>query len=394
MSFRFEDEDVPRALLRQRAYNLRWATLPPDVIALTAADPDFAVAPCIRDAIADYARGGVFSYGPAEGLPEFRTACAKVVTERKGYACDARQILAVDSAAAGMLHVARLTLRPGDEAIVFDPVDFLFQSSVEAAGGVVVRLPVDPITGRFDVEELERRITPRTKLLGVCNPHNPVGRVFTREELAALADVAVRHNLWVMNDEIWSDIVYDRGSFVSLPSLGPAIAQRTFTVHGFSKTFGLAGLRIGFVVAPDEDALEALITVAAARSTMTGAATLSQVAATAAYTEGWPWAEAFLDHLRARRDQGVAALRGMGLSVRPPEGTYVLFPSVEHLGIEPTVLVDRLREEARVAVVPGAARWFGPGAEGRIRIVFSTSEAILGEGLSRLGGFLASLPRT
>jgi aspartate/methionine/tyrosine aminotransferase len=116
---------------------------------------------------------------------------------------------------------------------------------------------------------------------------------------------------------------------------------------------------------------------------------LSQVAATAAYTDGWPWAEAFLDHLRARRDQGVAALTRMGLPVRSPEGTYVLFPSVEHLGVDPTVLVERLREEARVAVVPGAARWFGPGAEGRIRIVFSTSEALLGEGLARVAGFLS-----
>ena len=113
----FSDDAVPLALLRQRAYNLRWATQPPDVIPLTAADPDFQTAPVIREALADFARSGVYSYGPAEGLPEFRRACADMFARRKGMPIVADQVLAVDSAAAGMLHVARLVIRPGDEEI-------------------------------------------------------------------------------------------------------------------------------------------------------------------------------------------------------------------------------------------------------------------------------------
>ena len=191
----FSDAAVPRALLRQRAYNLRWATQPSDVIPLTAADPDFAVAPVIREAMLDYVAGGVFSYGPAEGLPAFREACARVRTERRGTPTSPGLILAVDSAAAGMLHVARLALRPGDEAIVFDPVDFLFKASVEAAGGVVKLLPVDPSTGTFDFDALEGLVTPRTRLLGVCNPLNPLGRVLTADELRRLGTFAVEHDL-------------------------------------------------------------------------------------------------------------------------------------------------------------------------------------------------------
>lgn len=381
----FDDSAVPMPLLRERAYNLRWATLPPDVIALTAADPDFAVAEPIRRAIAAYAAGGVFSYGPAEGLPAFRAACARVVTTRKGVPTEPAQIMVVDSAAAGMMHVARFALRPGDEAIVFDPVDFLFKASVEAAGGTVKLLPVDPDTGRLDLAALTSLVTSRTRLLGVCNPVNPVGRVLTRDELRVLGEFAVAHDLWIMNDEIWSDIVYEPGAFVSIASLSPAIAARTITVHGFSKTFGLAGLRIGYLVAPSDTVFEALMEVSRARTTMTGAVTLSQVAATAAYEECWPWADAFVAHLRAQRDLGVERLsRIPGVRVLCPEGTYVLFPDVRALGVPAEVLVERLMTEGRVAVVPGAARWFGPGAEGHLRLVFSTSRAILSEGLDRI----------
>ena len=202
---------------------------------------------------------------------------------------------------------------------------------------------------------------------------------------AAEPDFAVAHDLWILNDEIWSDIVYAPGTFTSLASVSSAIAARTITVHGFSKTFGLAGLRIGYVVAPSDTVFAALLEVSRAPTTMTGASTLSQVAATAAYEQCWPWAEAFVAHLAAQRDLAVERLRGIpGVRVRSPEGTYVLFPDVGALGVPATELAERLLTEGRVAVVPGAARWFGPGAEGHLRIVLSTSRGLLTEGLDRM----------
>jgi len=389
-AFSFGDADVPMALLRQRAHNLRWATLPEDVIPLTAADPDFAVAPVVREAIADYARGGVFSYGPAEGLAEFRQACACVVRERKGAPADPALVLAVDSAAAGMRHIAKLVLQPGDEAIVFDPVDFLFKASVEAAGGTVRLLPIDPASGRLNLDALPGLLTARTRLLTVCNPVNPIGSTLTPHELRVLGEFAVANGLWILNDEIWSDIVYRDATFTSLPSISPAIAARTFSVHGFSKSFGLAGLRVGFIVAPDEERFAALLADTLAPQTMSGVATISQIAAIAAYEQGWPWQQAFLAHLQRMRDRTVAALRSVeGVQVRAPEGCFVAFPDVSALTADAEDLTRRLLGEARVAVVPGAARWFGPGATGHLRICFSTSEAILDEGLGRLTTFLA-----
>lgn len=184
MSHSFANDQVPMAALRRRqAFNLRWAVQPVDVIPLTAADPDFPVAPAVREAISRQARIGLFSYGPAAGLPAFREACARFcsIERRMGGDVNPDCILAVDGAAAGLGHVCRLLLRPGDEAIIFDPVDFLFQAAVEAAGGTITRLPVDPLSGELALEQLDTLISPRTRLLCVCNPLNPVGRVLRRE---------------------------------------------------------------------------------------------------------------------------------------------------------------------------------------------------------------------
>lgn len=381
----FDNNKVNLKLLKTRAYNLRWATQPEGVIPLTAADPDFGVAQPIRDAIISYTKDGLFSYGPPEGIPEFRKACAKATSERKNYKCEPGQVLAVDSAAAGMMQVSKLIIKPGDEAIVFDPVDFLFKSSVEAAGGTVKLLSVDPLTGVFNLEALRTLITPKTKMICVCNPVNPVGRVLTYEELKAIGDFAIEHNLWIMNDEIWSDIVYDRSKFISLPSISPDIANRCFTIHGFSKAFGLAGLRVGFVICPTEKAFSDLLSSSMAQTTMTGVSTLSQIAATAAYTSCWDWVDNFLDHLRSNRDKGIAHFEQFDfLETFCPEGTYVLFPKIKSNLINTEEVCRRLITEHKVAIVPGSTRWFGDGANGHVRIVFSTSEDIFLEGIKRM----------
>ncbi|MCU1499825.1 MAG: aspartate/tyrosine/aromatic aminotransferase [Acidimicrobiales bacterium] len=381
----FRDGDVPMALLRQRAFNQRWATLSAGTIALTAADADFPVAPAISAALASYGASGVYPYGPPEGLPEYRAACARLMTEQRAVPTAPDQILAVDGAAAGMAHVARTLLAPGDEAIVFDPVDYLFAAAVEAVGATVVRLPIDLRTGRFDPDRLDSLVTPRTRLLCLCNPHNPLGRVWTVEELTAFAAVAVRHQIPVLNDEVWSAIVFEPSRFVSLGSLGEEVAGLTWTVGGFSKSHGLAGLRVGFVAAPDVVGFERLAERSGCRTTMTGAATSSQVAAVAAIEQCDDHVAAFVSHLRRMRDLAVDRLSALpGVEVRSPEGTFALFPDVSSLGVPAEELARRLLENHAVAVVPGSSRWFGPGAEGHLRITFCTSEGLLRVGLDRI----------
>ena len=388
----FSDDEVRLDLLRERAHNLRWAMQPRDVIPLTSADPDFPVAPEIGEAIKAYVDGGVLGYGPLEGLPEFKETAARVTGERKRITCSPDVILPTDGAAAAMFLIARYACEPGDEAIIFDPVDFLFGQSVDAAGGTRVYSPVDKETGAFDLEGLPDLITPRTRLICLCNPHNPLGRVMTRDELLTIGQLAVEHKLVIMADEIWSDIVYPPNEHVSIASLSPQIAERTITVFGFSKTFGIAGLRIGFLVAPNRQVYEKLVQASLVRTTAAGVSTVSQVAAKAAYEACWYWVDAFITHLKKVRDYAVERLNAMpGISCPKPQGTYVLFPDITGLGMSSQGTAGFLLAKARVAVVPGLPRWLGPGAEGNVRLCYSTSFRIITESLDRIEAALQTL---
>jgi aspartate/methionine/tyrosine aminotransferase len=367
---------------------------PPDVIPLTAADPDFRVAPEIRAALHTYVEDGLLGYGPPRGLAEFRDTMARVIRERKGVPAAPDLVLPTDSAAAAMFLVARYACQPGDEAIIFDPVDFLFGAAVDAAGGRRVYSPVNKATGEFDLDGMRRLITPRTRLICLCNPHNPLGRVLTPAELAAIGDIAVEHNLLIMSDEIWSDIVYPPHRHTSIASLDTAYADRTISIYGLSKSFGLAGLRVGFLVAPNPRVLDDLVALSKVETTAAGVTTLSQIAAVAAYEHCWYWLEKFLVHLEEVRDYAAARLNAMpGVRVRPPEGTYVLFADITGTGMDSQAAANFLRDEARVAVVPGLPRWFGPGAEGHIRLCFSTSMGIVREAMDRIETALVSRDR-
>ncbi|KEF42279.1 MAG: hypothetical protein ER33_07085 [Cyanobium sp. CACIAM 14] len=388
----FQDDAVPLSLLRQRAHNLRWAEQPEGVIPLTAADPDFPAAPVIRQALADHASSGVFSYGPPGGLTTFREAVAGYLRQR-GAAITAEGVIAVNSAAAGLAMLARHWLAPGDEAIVWDPVDFLFAHSVRLAGGVPVLWSIDR-QAPLDLEILESLVTERTRLLCLCNPHNPLGRCFSREELETIGRFCLERGIRVLSDEIWSEVVYPPHTFTSWLALEPEIARNGAVVHGFSKGFALAGLRVGYVAMADPEQAARLLRQSELPSTVDGVSTLSQVAAQAAYsTEGLAWLAAFLRHLRARRDQAVARLQTIpGLEVRTPAATYVLFVGLPAMAETVEDLVERLRREHGVAVVPGSPRWFGPGAQGHVRLCFATSAALLEEGLSRFAAGLAAAP--
>lgn len=389
----FAHQNVPMDILAERAYNFRWAETDKDVIPLTAADPDFAVAKEIRQAVADYALSGVFSYGPHQGLPEFKNALAVAMSERRGYDLTPEHILPIDSVASGMYIVARTYLEPGDEAIIFDPVDFLFEQSVLAAGAKVIRCPFDAEKGEFRLDLLPEMVSEKTKMIGVCNPHNPLGRLMRKDELAQIAEFANERDMWIMNDEIWSDVVFPELEFASFHHLEPALSKKVITVYGYSKSFGLAGLRVGAVVAPDQQSYDEIVAASNVMTTAGGVATLSQVAATTAMTQCWYWVDGFIEHLTKNRDYAVERLNAMpGITCRKPEATYLLFPNVEGTGLDSETLVAKLLEE-KIAVVPGNERFFGPGAKGHIRICFATSFEILKEGLDRIEKALSKISR-
>jgi len=391
MSF-FDDDTFRNELLRKHARN-RWGALAEDVIPLTAADPDFQVAPEIREAVKEIGSDGVFSYGEAYGNRGFREVIADTVRARKKMPCSPDDVLVTNGVAQAMMLVARYACGPGDEAVLFDPVDFLFGEAVDHAGARKVYSRVDKKTGEIDVDGVNELVTDRTRLLCICNPLNPLGRVLRRRELEGLAEIAVDNDLVVMSDEIWSDIVYDGREHFGSASLGPEVAERTVSLYGFSKTFAMAGLNIGYAVATNPEVLEGLKRIAP--SYFFSVNTVSQAAGKAAYSEAWYWAEAFLEHLQRLRDYAHSRLSTInGIRCLKPEGTYVLFPDISSFGLTSEEMAEYLLKEARVAVVPGhgdRSSYFGPGGEGNIRIVYSTTRCVIVEALDRIEEALTGL---
>ena len=379
-------------ILRQRAYNLRWATLPADVIPFTAADPDYPGPVPIAEALARYASDRYWSYAPAEGILPFRESMARFYNEQRNVPAHTDRVIATDSAAYGIYVVCKAMLNKGDEAIIFDPVDFLFGYSIAQMGATAVRYATPQTTAEMTFDGLEELITAKTKLICLCNPLNPTGKVFSRQELTVLGEIAVKHGLTILSDEIWSDIIFAPYSFTSIASLDEAIRKRTVIVTGFSKTYGLAGLRIGALTSFTDEMHRRLMDASLHNATIHGANTAGQIAAVAALDECKDWVTGILRHLTEMRNLCTVGLNiTKGVICQPPEGCYVAFADITATGRSSTDIADILMKEARVAVVPGKEEWFGPGAEGYIRLSFATNREILAEGLYRIKQTLDSL---
>lgn len=373
-------------ILQKNAYNLRWATVPEGVIPLTAADPDYPCAPEITESIIKYAKDRYFSYGPTEGQPFFKEAMASYFHNKRNIPASAAFILPVDSAAFGIDVVCRAQLEKGDEAIVFDPVDFLFRYAIEKNGAVAKSCPIstNPFD-YFDITKLQSLVSPRTKMICLCNPLNPIGKVFTKSELQAIGEFAIEHDLTILSDEIWSEITFKPFEFVSIASLDEKIRERTILVTGFSKSHGLAGLRIGAIAAFDPNKYKSIVEASFHESTIHGSNVLSQVAATAALNQSEYWLTAFKEHLHSIRDLTINGLNAInGFSCHFPQGCYLAFVNIKETGLDSATLYKQLYEVGKVAVVPGLVKWFGKGAEGYIRISFATSHEIMAEALERI----------
>ena len=433
----FEDAAVDERLLRQRAYNYRWASLPEGVLPLTAASTDFKVAAPIRDAVRSFMDDGYCSYGPNEGLPEFREELARFVSlkneaavraERGGLqhaqglgegarVVSAEEVMVVNAAAAGVYHVAQRVLgEVGDEALVMTPVDFLLSSSISSLPGRVMRRYKVKVKGAegsngrvfFDLDEMEALISPgKTKMLSICNPHNPLGRAWSAAELVQLSNFAERHALSIFSDEVWGDFVFPPLVHIPMASVSEYAAKNTYTVVGFSKNFGLEGLRVGGLIAPSREELVACVEASDTATTAGGASTLSQVAAVAAMKKGVPWLQNWRIHLEGNIAFAVdrlSAIKGVG-KVRKPDACFVVFIEIgeilkrgrcvgefEDIEIE-MALMQWLIKYYKVAIIPGLPQFFGPsGASGHLRIALATSRGILKEAFDRLEKGLNAWP--
>ena len=381
----FDNKQIKLDVLKKRAYNYRWAEVDEGVIPLTAADPDYPVAPEIQEAMIDYIKDGYFSYTPKLGYPEFSESISRGLKARKGEEIRPELILPIDSAARGMYVIAESVLKPGDEMIVFDPVDYLFRESCLAAGGKPVFFPAKLKDGYIDLSDLESYITPKTRMIGLCNPHNPYGVLYRPEDLEHIMSLCEKYDLYIMNDEIWSDIVFPEEPYRSIYSLGNDRCRRVMSVFGFSKSFGLAGLRIGCVYTTNEELFEKIIENSDMMSTAGGISSISQIAGQACMGKAYYWVDEFLVHLKDNQDYAVERLNQMPLvKAYKPHATYLLYVDIRAFGMLSEEFVEYMKKNVKLAVVSGGEKFFGKGSEGYIRICFATSREILEEGLNRL----------
>ena len=380
----FDDDKVNLLSLREKAYNYRWATLNDGIIPLTAADPDFPVAEPIVRAIHDYSKDGYFSYGPAEGLMEFKEAIAQWFDQRHNAPVDASCILPVNSAAFGLFTAAQCVLNPGDNAIIPDPVDFLFRKSIENVGAEVRTTRLDKNTGEFNMSHLDSLVDKRTKALFICNPNNPLGLSISVDQLNALIAFAERHDLWIVSDEIWADIDYFK-TVTSIASRSLNDYPKRIIVSGLSKNFGLAGLRIGYIIAPDELTYQKILYVSKHHSTAFGLSGIAQAAGIAALMDSRFWLDEFLIHLKKMRALTLDFIDKMdAFSSVSPNSTYLAFPKLISTERSSEQWVKAIMDKSHVALVPGGKNWFEESSEGHIRICYATSEGILTEAFERM----------
>ena len=368
---------------RSRAMpSAKWTRYDPDVLPLWVADMDFPVADVIREAMHRHIEEGSSGYPPFGGFPDLLPALRDRLAERFAWHVPLEALHVLPGTIAGLFVGTEATTGPGEQVIVQSPVYPPFYSVIEQAGRVVLHdgLVDDGSGYRMDLDALRAAITPATRALMFCNPHNPTGRVFTRAELEGLAEVVLEHRLWVLSDELHADLVFD-GAHTPFASLSPEIAQRTLTLYGPTKSFNLASAKLAFLVSENAALLERVKRVAGYR--LPGVNTLGQVAAIAAYRHGGPWLEAALAYLRGNRDHVQARLAAETPQVRAyaPEGTYLTWLDLRGAGLgdDPAAA---LLERGRLALNAGAD--YGPGGEGFARLNFATSRATLDAALDRL----------
>ncbi len=368
------------------APGVKWHRDPPDVIPEWLADPDFPTAPFIKKALINAVQDEDFLYGTDV---KAREACADRVNRKNGFKLTKDEIYLTQGVIPAMwLGIKNTGAQPGDEIIVNDPMYFPFFAAVETCQMKPVYWKLDEKDGyRFDTESLKRLITPRTKLIFVCNPHNPTGRVMTKEDLKGIADIAVDKKINIMCDELWDDIVFDDRKHISIATLGPEVADRTITAWGTSKTWGLPGLQFGYVGVTNKETMANIQKIA--KGVLRGSNTLAQDAAVAALDRHSEyWIRDIIKHLHRIRGIATKRFTEMGCTVPELQGTYLMFPRF-NVKMTHDELYKLLFEKAKVSL--GTGTEFGPEGTMHLRMTIATSEAILNEALDRIENTLKTV---
>lgn len=358
----------------------------PDAISLGVGEPDFDTPWSVREeGIYSLERGRTF-YTSNAGLLELREAICTYMKRRFGLSYEAKsECLLTVGGSEGIDVALRAMLNPGDEVIIPQPCYVSYVPCVDLAGGVPVTIDLkNENQFRLTKEELEAAITDKTKVLILSYPNNPTGAVMEKEDLEAIAEVIIRHDIFVISDEIYAELTYTNGH-VSIASL-PGMWERTVVISGFSKAFAMTGWRLGYALGPAL-ILEQMTKIH--QFAIMCAPTTSQYAAISAMQD----CDKDVEHMRESYDQRRRFLlnefKEMGLPCFEPKGAFYMFPCIQKFGITSEEFATRLLHSQKLAVVPGDA--FGDCGEGFLRISYAYSLEELKEAMGRIKVFIKEL---
>jgi len=355
----------------------------PGVISLGVGEPDFVTPWHICEAGIHALEVGRTSYTSNLGLMELREEAAAFYERNYHYQYDpAGEILITVGGSEAIDLVFRSVLERGDEAIVIDPSFVSYAPLVTLAGGEPVRVPTEPERGFVPRRaDLERAVTPQTRMLVLNYPNNPTGAALTREQAAAIVDFALGHHLLVVSDELYLQLTYD-GEEVSFGAF-PELREQLILIHGFSKSWAMTGWRLGIALGPGEF-IDAMMKVH--QYSIMCAPTLAQYGALEALKHGDEEVERMRKEYDARRRFITHHLNRIGLSCVPPKGAFYIFPSIRSTGMSSEEFATRLLEEENVAVIPGSA--FGDAGEGHVRCSYAASLEQIREAVIRIERFV------
>ncbi len=360
-----------------------------DVCGFAAGEPDFDTPEHIKEACIAALKAGKTKYAPTPGIEPLRQALADKYRDDYGLAVAPSQVIVSPGGKFSCYLAILATCSPGDEVIIPAPYWVSYPEMVKLAGARPVVVLADDTTGfRLTPAQLEAAITPRTRLLILNSPSNPTGAVYSRAEMEAIVEVALRHNLYILSDEIYEHLTYDGAKHVAPATFSKEVEARTIIVSGFAKTFAMTGWRLGTTVAPAPIAKA----IAELQSqTTSNATTFAQWGALAALKEKEKTRvalDAMLVAFDRRRKFLHAELNKIaGVRCLLAEGAFYLFPNITSFGLSSDDFCQRLLEQKKVAAVHGSAF----GAEGYLRLSYATGDETIRKGVTRLAEFCATL---
>jgi aspartate aminotransferase len=344
-----------------------------DVIDLGVGEPDFATPQNICQAACDSIKNGETHYAPTTGIAELREAIAEKLCDENMLEVTADDVVVTPGAKMAVFAAFQALLEEGDECVMIGPSWVSYEPCAAFAGAKVAWSQVDEDFMPVDVAET---ITRKTRFILVNSPSNPTGAVFDRKVLEEIRDLAVDHDLFMVSDEIYEKIIYDR-EHISIGSLS-GMEERTITINGFSKAYAMTGWRLGYLTGPRETMkwVTRLLSHSVSQAT-----TFVQRAGVEALRGPQNAVAAMVEEFGARRDLFVSGLQGMGIICNLPGGAFYVFPDVSEFG-GGDLFTDKLLKDALIAATPGSA--FGPGGANYVRLSYATSQERLKEALARI----------